>query len=638
MNSVLFFLVFAALALTQMLAGGRQVALFLPGCGLLALAAVLSWWPRRRIAIPRQALEPLGVAVVVFGYITVRALLSPEPFLARRDLYTASAAMALYLLVSLNLTSARDRWLIAGGLVVLALADCAIGAVQFFKDQQFMPFSFLPRPDYGTRMSGFFGYPNHLAGFLEIALMMGLSATFWSRWPHWAKILTGYFCAMIVLGIVGTGSRGGYISATVGCIVFFLLSLMLVGKLSRGRVLVCLLASLLLIAGAAFGLRKIVSKDAMLESRSDSTLTIDHTRMRMWQAAGKQFRLNPAMGTGSGTYLYYGRQFRHPSMQSDAVHVHNDFLEMLAEYGLLGMIAAVIFFETHLRRGWNALSDHIRKDTKFQDVTSNSLALTVGAMSAAVACLTHSLMDYNLHMPANLFTAAFVFALLGIPAQARATTNPEDEAGAPAFLRLALPLLGIAMFLRITPSAPGEYFAERARAILTDGRRLGSPELNHQLEDFARRGLRFSPGNAVLHYALAEALEELAALSDDAAFAKALREKSLDSYRSALENAPADVRYVRALIYALDTLEHYADAEPLCQRALALDPAGSLTHIMVGRHFFSAGKLTEAQKHFETVVRLGAGYAVEASLKETKRRLQAQAPAIEGGAANPPEK
>lgn len=191
MSPLLLILVALAIAITQALAGGRQIALCLPGYALLAVAAVLSWWPRRRTPIPRAATECLVAALLFFAYVTIRAAFSPEQYLARTDLYTACAGMAVYLLVAFNLTSSRWRMALVGVILALAVANCAIGAVQFFKGQDFMPFPFLPRPSNGTRASGFYGYPNHLSGFLEMALMLGMGVVFWSRWPFWVKMLLG---------------------------------------------------------------------------------------------------------------------------------------------------------------------------------------------------------------------------------------------------------------------------------------------------------------------------------------------------------------------------------------------------------------------------------------------------------------
>src|SRR3954464_5302572 len=119
--------------------------------------------------------------------------------------------------------------------------------------------------------------------------------------------------------------------------------------------------------------------------------------MRLWQAAWKQVRLSPVGGTGSGTYLYYGRQFRNPALNTDPVHAHNDYFELLGEYGMIGIICAVICLETHLRRGWNAITVRVKGGADFETLGSNSMAISVGAVSAATAVLTYCLLDFSLH-------------------------------------------------------------------------------------------------------------------------------------------------------------------------------------------------------------------------------------------------
>jgi O-antigen ligase len=624
MSFLLMLLAVLAVTVTQMLAGGRQMALCLPGYGLLAVAAVLSWWPRRRTPIPRAATECLVAAILFCTYVSVRAVLSPEAFLARTDLYAAVGALALYLLVALNVTASRLRLLLIGGLLVLALADCAIGAVQFFKGQEFMPFPFLPRPGYGSRASGFYGYPNHLSGFLEMVLMMGLSIALWSRWPTWAKMLLGYACVMFVLCIVATGSRGGYISTVIGLMAFLLLSLVLVGKLASGRVIGIFLLGLLLVGGVGWGVRKAMSKNFFLESRAESTLSVDVSRMRLWQAAWKQFRLQPVVGTGSGTYLYYGRQFRSPSLSADPVHAHNDYFEMLGEYGILGIITAVIFLETHLRRGWNSFTGRIRDGGGFQGMGSNSLALTIGAMSAASACLAHSMLDFNLHMPANLLTAAVIFGLLATPGEGpdAVISEEEEDPGWPPFVRLALPALGILIVVRIAPTAPAEYYAERCRAILADWHRVVSADLDVRMADLARRGLAWDPKNPELHFSLAEAQSAQGDLTTDPAAKETFYTQSIESYRKALECAPGDVRFVLALVSALDGLQRFSESEPLLARALQMDHNGHGPHIAMASHLFLQGKYPEAAAEYQTSIRLGAWATGQAGLERIQEAVK----------------
>jgi len=630
MSPFLLILVFLAVAVTQMLAGGRQVLLCLPGYILLAVAAVLSWWPRRRTPIPKGATECLLAAVLLCAYVSVRALFSPEVFLARADLFAALGAMALYLLVALNVTAPRLRLLLVACLLALALVNCAIGAVQFFKGQNFMVFPFLPRFNYGWRASGFYGYPNSLAGFLEMTLLMGLSMTFWSRWPSWAKMLTAYICGICLLTFVATGSRGGYISCTLGLTVFALLSLALVGKLAPGRVIGLILAGMLLIGGGAYGLKKVVSKSFFLQSRSNETMQVDVSRMQMWQAAWKQFRLQPAVGTGSGTYLYYGRQFRSPGMQTDPTNAHNDYFEMLAEYGIIGLIAAVIFLETHLRRGWNSFTGRISQGT---GLGSNSLALTVGALSAAAACLAHCMLDFNLHMPANLLTAAAIFGLLATPGEGRDAADYTRDLGWPPFLRLALPVLGLLILVRVVPTAPAEYFAARTRTILADAHHSTAPEPDEEMIRLAQRGLQSNPRNPDLHFALGEAQSSLGDLATDPPAKKKFYEQAIESYTTALAYAPGDVHLILALGAALDELERFSESESLFERALELDPKGAATHLTVGMHYVFAGKFAEAEAQFNLAKKLRMVREAENGMAILERVRKEKG----GGAPPPPD-
>ncbi|HSI14706.1 MAG TPA: O-antigen ligase family protein [Chthoniobacter sp.] len=622
MSLLLLILLVLAVATTQALAGGRQIALCLPGYALLAIAAVLSWWPRRRTPIPRGATECLVAAVLFFSYVCIRSIFSPEPYLARTDLYTALAGMAVYLLVALNITSTRWRMALAGAVLALAFVNCGIGAIQFFKNEQFMLFSFLPRPGYGNRASGFYGYPNHLSGFLEMALMMGLSITFWSRWPSWAKVLSGYASAVFVLGIVATGSRGGYISTVAGLVVFVLLSLVLVGKLASGRLIVVFLAGLMLLGGVGWGVRQAMSQSFFLESRAEKMFTMDISRMLHWQAAWKQFHLSPVVGTGSGTYLYYGRLLRNPEVHTDPVHAHNDYLELLAEYGILGIIAAAIFLQAHLRRGWNWMTQRLRDDANYHGIGSNSLALTAGALSAAAACLTHCVLDFNLHMPANLLTAALIFGLLATPGESPKAATTAESAGWPAFLRLALPALGILIVVRVMPTAPAEYYAERSRTILADGQRPISPDLNQKMEGFARRGLEWDPRNPELYAAIAEAQSAQGDLEADPSAKAKFYEQTVAYYRKALEFAPGEVGYLLGLVSALDAVERFGEADPFLQRALQLDPNNGITHTVTANHLLMQGKLPEAAAEYQRGFELGAWEGGQAGLHYIEQQLK----------------
>src|SRR5437588_6091574 len=188
----------------------------------------------------------------------------------------------------------------------------------------------------------------------------------------------------------------------------------------------------------------------------------------MWHAALEQWKLRPFFGTGSGTFLFYGRMFRTDRMQQDPTYVHNDYLHLLAEYGAVGMLLFLLFLGAHLRYGWkNFRRLGPRRAALSSRLLSNSLALNLGALSAVAAYIVHSVVDFNLHIPANALLLAFVFGIL-----ANAGIQREKELATvrmpTGWWRLLLPVIGIVLAIQSVRLLPGEYFAERARAAQQD--------------------------------------------------------------------------------------------------------------------------------------------------------------------------
>ena len=291
-------------------------------------------------------------AVLFFGYITLRAAFSPLPYLARFDIYSVLAGLVVYFFVSCTLTSAKARMSILACLLAAALAHVFVGAIQFSSGNNFMPISFLQRFDYGRRASGFYVCPNHLAGLLEVLGIFGLSIVCWSRWPVWSKLLIGYATAVSYVGVILTGSRGGYLSAAASLLVFGILSLAILRAAGAKLLLriggAGLMAAALAITAAVF----LIHQSDSLSERTKNVIDEKNVRLALWPAAIEQWKLDPLIGTGSRTYLVYGRKYRSEEMQLDPIYTHNDYLQLLSEYGIVGAATFLGFFLVHLRRGW----------------------------------------------------------------------------------------------------------------------------------------------------------------------------------------------------------------------------------------------------------------------------------------------
>jgi O-antigen ligase len=564
-----FFLLVAAFAVVHVLIGGTRLVYSLPAYGLLGALGLLAFgWLRRPKPNPAQLC--LITSALFFGYILLRAIFSPVDYIARTDIYLVLGGLLAYFIVAFFFTSPKHRIAFVLFLLTIAIVHVAIGTVQFRGGDNFMPISFLHRVDYGSRASGFFVCPNHLAGFLEVAGIFGVSIACWSRLPAWSKLLVAYATAVCYLGIGLTGSRGGYLSAAASLIVFGVLSLITLRQATRR--LFWTVVGMSLIAAVAIGATGIFlfAKSDYLTARARNLIDKENVRIDLWHAAIEQWKLQPFVGTGSGTYLYYGRQFRTERVQNDAVWVHNDYLQLFAEYGVVGASLFVIFLGMHLCNGWkNFRRLGPERVAESSLVLSDNFALNLGAICAVSAYLVHSFVDFNLHIPANVVLLAFVFGLL---ANAGMQCGTELSAPAPSVLRwrLALPVIGLIVLIQCVRLLPAEYFAEHARTAIRNDQADSAAQ-------FAERGLKTEHRNPYLYQYLGAARLQRSDFVEDPHARATLYNGALNAFGEAHALAPRDEEFVLALASIYDSLDRFTESESLYQEALRLDPRSIYT-------------------------------------------------------------
>ncbi len=556
-------LLLTAFILLHGMIGGTRLVFSLPAFALLGVAALLV---RRSPAAGVATVSGpcLAATGALFSYLILRAAFSPVPYLAREDIFLMLACLVVYLLTAFFVVSARSRLVVFAVLLGLAMVHTAVGVAQAAGGEDFMLFGFL-RPMSGSRASGLYISPNHYAGFLEITAVLGLSVVWWSTRKPAVRIFAGWATLCVGVGLLLSQSRGGVLCAGVALAAWAGISLWmhwLKRPQGLGMASFAILAALALVLGAGGW---VASQNFELQQRLATTFGRD-IRVANWAAALDQFHSAPVFGTGAGTHLYLGRLYRRPELQSDPIHAHNDYLELLAEYGVLGAVGMAIFLALHVRHGGQAIGRCARALRMQGDSNSDELALIIGALAAGAGIAAHSLIDFNLHIPGNALVMAFLFGILANPNLAGESPAPAvSDPRATFAARRALPALGGALLGLALLAWPGEFFTEKARI------HLRSDELSAAAAS-AERARQLDPWNPFSAFHLGEACRLAVAEDPDYASRQVLRNRAERAYADGLRIFPRDENLLVRRAQVLGELKRFDEAEASFQAALAADP------------------------------------------------------------------
>jgi len=366
---------------------------------LLPAALVLAW--TLPSGVWRGPSSPLLLGVGC--YLLAQTALQPS--LESRG-YALAAVGWLSLFISLGL-AARGRPSTRGVLFLLLLAG---GAEAFYGLGQLLSES---EPT-GYRfeihgITGTFVNHNHFAGLINMTLPLAIGVLFAGfdprranrspRFETYAWIwLVLLFCSFMGLATLLSLSRGGVLTllstlAFMGWLSTASRRRSLAGRLPRR--IAWLLPLAVLALGSAVGLDALKQN---FESFSESS----ENRLQIYADTLHLISDYPVLGVGPGMYRWRFRphQTTHHEFRYD--HAHNDYLETAADWGAP---TAILFWSFVVWRFTRAC----RRCLDSGDPWRQGLAL--GYAGAIFSILIHSLVDFNLQIPANL---AIFCAILGL--------------------------------------------------------------------------------------------------------------------------------------------------------------------------------------------------------------------------------
>src|SRR5207249_4144402 len=190
----------------------------------LTMGAVMLWmlrvWlnPGHRLLWP-----PISWCVLAFVfYAIIRYGEADIEYVARQELIRILVYAFLFFVILNNLARQESTQLLSYVLIFLGMAISMYAIYQFATNSEYV-WHFIKPAGYRKRGSGTYICPNHLAGFLEMLVPLGLAYTFIGRLGHLLRVFLGYASIVMLAGIGVTVSRGGWAATIAASLLFFIL-------------------------------------------------------------------------------------------------------------------------------------------------------------------------------------------------------------------------------------------------------------------------------------------------------------------------------------------------------------------------------------------------------------------------------
>lgn len=392
-------------------------------------------------AFARQILSPASLEIYRQAGETGWLPLSLHPF-ATFLFWLKSIAYVVLFALALLLVNNKHRLVMLGYTLVFSAAFQAFyGSMMALSGLEYL-FA-MKKLEYVGVATGTFVNRNHLAGYLEmvsaigIGLLIATSSTR-DRVSSWRqrlrnlihlvlsqKLLLRLMLATMVIALVLTRSRMGNTSFFTSMLVAGLIMLAAyrsqvnsakeMFQRSDTRSAVMLIVSLmvidLFIVGTWFGVNEVANRLAQ------TSLEHDAGRVEVSINTLELLRDYPITGAGGGSFHLAYARYRGDGIVPYYDHAHQDYLEIMADVGVIGIgflgLVVVLSF-------WAALRALFRRRDRLMR------GMAFASIMGIIAMLIHSTVDFNLQIPANAATFMIVLALGWI------ALNLEQQSGSGA--------------------------------------------------------------------------------------------------------------------------------------------------------------------------------------------------------------
>ena len=332
---------------------------------------------------PPLVLLPL-LALTALAYVQSLTRISADFFQTRfLALQLLALTVFLALLYRYGATEQRMRML-AYAVIATATASAIFGTLRLTAQHETGFLLPLLKPSQGFAQ---FINKNHFAYLMEMAIGLLIGLTFAERSKQTLPYLA--FLSPLWVALVLSNSRGGILAMLTQVVIASMLLLPWPKlRLGLAAVLVAVVCAGTLWIG---GDRLVNSFASSTNDQPATAMRENASRNEIWRATTKLFAAHPLLGAGLGGYWIAITSYHDASGVLVPQEAHNDYLELLASAGVIGLAIGVWFAVTVIRLA--------RKN--LWSSTGLIRALRIGAILGLSGVAVHSLFDFGLHLLGN---------------------------------------------------------------------------------------------------------------------------------------------------------------------------------------------------------------------------------------------
>ena len=362
--------------------------------------------------------NPLNIPVLSFIIICVLSLIwSDSPFISLKELPLFLSGPLLYFVIVNNIYNERQINRIIGAVIIVGALFGIYGILQY----NGIDFSFWIG-NYGRgKVFGLFGNAGYFAEYLMLTLPIAVSLFLVSK-NKMIKLLFLIGILAISSSIVFTFTRTPYLSIVISFI--FMLFLFLI---SRGKELIkenkkifiviflviIIIISLIVVPNPLNKPGTVISK--IKDRASINQLTQGYEikrRVATWKFTTLLIKDHPLLGSGIGSFKYNSLRYQAKFFDQGnnrtiypygiAGKTHNEYLQLAAELGIIGLIIFIWLMFVYFYYGLKILK---REKERYKQ------GVIIGLMGSVMAFLIDSIFWFPLH---HSFTSSLFWLCLGL--------------------------------------------------------------------------------------------------------------------------------------------------------------------------------------------------------------------------------